>query len=156
MCGCYVSPTRPWIQTACVPVGPYGGSGGGPFLELPDNCNAIVSKIYIRSGAKVDAIQVTYTYSDGSEHTFANRGGNGGGPSTVTIDVSSGERLIGVSGRSGAKVDQLSFITNFGRTFGPYGGNGGGPFTANGCILKGIHGRSGEKLDSIGFFCDEL
>ena len=81
------------------------------------------------------------------------RGGTGGGKHTININVDDGERIIGVFGRSGSKVDQLGFITNHGRIFGPYGGCGGGPFTVNSCLVRGIFGRSGAALDSIGFFC---
>ena len=137
-------------------MGPFGGSGGGAFIELPDNCHAFVSKIYIRSGHVIDAIQLTYQYSDGSQHTSNYHGGRGGSSTKIILDVSGGERVIGVFGRSGAHVDRLTFITNKGRVFGPYGRPGGSPFTVNSCNIKGIHGRAGEKMDSIGFYCGSV
>lgn len=134
-------------------MGPYGGGGGGAFVELVDNCNAVVRKIYIRSGSLIDAIQFTYRYSDGNEYVQGYRGGNTGGAHTITIDVDRGEKIVGVFGRTGSLVDQLGFVTNWGRIHGPYGGCGGAPFTVSSCNIRGIHGRSGGKLDSIGFFC---
>ena len=137
----------------CRSAGPYGSGIGGAFVELPDNCNAVVSNIFIRSGSRVDALQLTYRHSNGNYYTSGYHGGTGGSVFRITINVSRGERVIGFFGRSGADIDNLGFITNWGRIFGPYGGCGGGPFTVNSCNVKGIHGRSGRLLHSIGFFC---
>ena len=137
-------------------MGPYGGSGGGPFIELPDNCNAIVSGIFIRSSQYVEALQFTYLHSDGSQSKGGYYGGTGGVAYDFTISVANGERFIGVFGRSGGFVDQLVFVTNWGGIFGPFGGCGGGPFVVSHCNLKGIHGRSGLAIDSIGFFCGSV
>ena len=126
------------------------------LVELPDHCNAIVSKIFIRSGHGLDAIQLTYRYSNGNHYTSGYHGGTGGGAHHITINVSRGERVIGIFGRSGFEVDNLGFITNWGRVFGPYGGCGGGQFTVNSCKVKGIHGRSGMRIDSLGFFCGSV
>ena len=133
--------------------GSYGGGGGGSFNELPNNCGAVVSKIVIRSGSRIDAIQVTYRLSNGQDSTETLHGGRGGGENKINIDIDGGERLIGVFGRSGGAVDMLGFVTNKGRIFGPYGGCGGGPFTVNSCLVRGIFGRSGSAIDSIGFHC---
>ncbi len=133
--------------------GTFGGGGGGSFNELPDNCGAVVQKIVVRAGDRVDAIQVTYRLSSGQDSTGSNRGGTGGAKHTIDIDVDGGERLIGVFGRSGSRVDMLGFVTDKGRIFGPYGGCGGGPFTVNSCLVRGIFGRSGSAIDSIGFHC---
>ena len=107
----------------------------------------------LRSGSRIDSIQITYRLSSGQDSTGSRRGGNGGGEHTIDIDVDGGERLIGVFGRSGGAVDQLGFVTNKGKIFGPYGGCGGGPFTVNSCLVRGIFGRSGSAIDSIGFHC---
>jgi len=145
----------PWYMThTCTSAGPYGGGGGGAFVELP--CNAVVRRIVIRHGAKIDAIQITYRYSNRQDSTWIYHGGTKGSRTVINIDVSGGEKIIGIFGRTGAKVDMLGFITNRGRVFGPYGGCGGGPITVNSCHLRGIHGRSGALLDSIGFFCSSV
>ena len=111
------------------------------------------AKFYIRSAALIDGIQLTYQYSNGVQYTSGYHGGTGGHAHRITINVSRGERVIGVFGRSAALVDSLGFITNWGRIFGPYGGCGGRAFTVHSCKVKGIHGRSAALLDSIGFFC---
>lgn len=97
-----------------------------------------------------------YKLSNGNDYTAGKHGGNGGGSSTINIDVDGGERLVGVFGRSGSSVDQIGFVTNKGKIFGPYGGCGGGPFTVNSCLLRGIFGRSGSRIDSIGFHCSNV
>ena len=134
----------------------YGGKGGGAFTELPDHCNAVVSKILIQAAAQFDAIQLTYQYSNGNQYTSGYHGGTGGTAHRITINVSQGERVVGVFGRTGSLVDSLGFVTNKGRIFGPYGGCGGVPFTVNSCKIKGILGRSARLLDSIGFFCGNV
>ena len=151
----YALPIRR-ISEVCRSAGPYGGGGGEAFTELYDNCNANVSKIFIRSGSRIDGIELTYRISDGHEITGGYHGGTGGSPHEFTIDVPGGERVIGVFGRSGSNVDNLGFITNWGRIFGPHGGCGGGPFTVNSCNVKGISGRSGDRLDNIGLFCGSV
>ena len=136
--------------------GTYGGGGGGSFNELPNNCGAVVRRIRIRSGSRIDAIQVTYRYSNGQEHTGGYFGGRGGSEHVIDVNVSGGERIVGIFGRSGGGVDRLGFVTNKGRIFGPYGGCGGGPFTVNSCLLRGIFGRSGSRIDAIGFHCSNV
>ena len=127
------------------------------FVEIPDHCNAFVSQILIRASARViNAIQLTYQYSNGLQYTDDNHGGTGGTAHRITINVSQGERVVGVFGRTGSLVDSLGFVTNKGRIFGPYGGCGGVPFTVNSCKIKGILGRSARLLDSIGFFCGNV
>ena len=93
-------------------VGLYGGKGGGPFIELPDHCNAVVSKIFIRAAAQVDGIQLTYQYSNGHQYAGSYHGGTGGTVHRITINVSQGERVVGVFGRSASLVNNLGFVTN--------------------------------------------
>ena len=123
------------------------------FNEHPDNCGGVVRRILVRSGSRIDAIQVTYRLSNGQDFIGPRHGGSGGSEHTIDIDVDGGERLFGVFGRSGSLVDMLWFVTNRGRLFGPYGGCGGEPFTVNSCLVRGIVGRSGSEIDSIGFHC---
>ena len=140
-----------FINTA----GPYGGSGGGAFNDMPmDNCGAEVKRINIRSGRVVDSIQFTYRPTTGQDIVTPKHGGNGGSMSQIDLDVDGGEKIIGVFGRSGNVVDQLGFVTNEGRVYGPYGENGGSSFKIANCHIRGDMGKSGNKLDSIGFYCD--
>ena len=133
--------------------GAYGGGGGTPFNEIPDNCNAIIQRIMIRSAALVDGIQLIYKLSNGQSFTGKHYGGSGGVLHTEDINVDMGEKVIAVFGKAGHYVDQLLFFTNWGRILGPYGGNGGGNFKVNSCLVRGIFGRSASLLDSIGFLC---
>ena len=145
------------IQQGChFSAGPYGGSDGNAFNELPNNCGASVSQILIRSGSVIDAIQLTYRYSDGTYHTGGYYGGTGGGSYTDKVDLTGGEEIIGILGRSAVLVDQLGFVTNKGRIFGPYGETGGSDFKVQSCIIRGIFGRSAALLDSIGFQCSNV
>lgn len=141
-------------QSGCqFSAGTFGGGGGGSFNELPDDCRGTVRRIMIRSGSRVDSIQITYRLSSGQDYTGPQHGGSGGGLHTIDIDVDGGERIVGAFGRSGKELDQLGFVTNQGRVLGPYGGGGGGSFAVNSCHVRGIFGRSGSRIDSIGFHC---
>ena len=131
----------------------HGGGGGGAFTDEPSNCGAKVKKILIRSGERIDAIQITYKYPNGQIKDGKYFGGNGGGRHMIDINVDKGEKIVGVFGRSGLELDQLGFITNTGKIFGPYGATGGGPFKVESCVIRGIYGRSGGLIDSIGFRC---
>ena len=131
----------------------FGGQGGTAFIELPDNSGGVVRRILVRSGSRIDAIQVTYRLSNGQDFIGPHHGGSGGSEHTVDIDVDGGERIIGVFGRSGSRVNMLGFVTNRGRIIGPYGECGGEPFIVNSCLFRGIFGRKGSEVNSIGFVC---
>ncbi len=141
----------------CIDRGSYGGGGGGAFNDFTSNtgsdCGTRVSKITIRSGRRVDAIQLTYRLSNGNTVTGPKHGGNGGGQTVYNIDIAGGEEIVYVGGRSGSRVDRLEFVTNKGRILGPHGGGGGGAFAQSQCKLRGIYGRSGNEVDRIGFYC---
>jgi hypothetical protein len=49
-------------------------------------------------------------------------------------------------------LDQITFISNLGKTYGPYGGGGGGFFEVDfsGKALLYVFGRSGSTIDKIG------
>jgi hypothetical protein len=136
----------------------YGGDGGGPFDDVPPGAAAQpvgIRRIAVRSGTYVDQIATTYELSDGSQPTFAH-GGNGGGSNA--FDLLPNEIVIGIQGRSGALVDQISILTAviygggdppFLQTHGPFGGGGGAPFQIWGEIA-GFYGRSGSLVDALG------
>ncbi len=125
-----------------------GGGGGQPFADDLTGVKRL-TKLTIRHGAYVDAIQCTWQMNDGSSHTGAQHGGAGGRQDVITFAAD--EYIVGVSGRAGAYVDQLVIKTNK-RTYGPYGGNGGKPFDLGplAAHTTGFFGRSGRYLDALG------
>lgn len=134
----------------------YGGSGGDVFSDpvlTKDPPVVGIKTINIRSGAEVDAIQISYLLSNGAVYAAPTHGGSGGDPQV--INFAKGEKILAVVGRSADRIDQLNFltITDTGQrnTYGPYGGNGGDEFILNAEVV-GIFGRSGAKLDAVGFY----
>jgi hypothetical protein len=137
-----------------------GGGGGTPWDDvqtLAATPIAALKRIALRSGTFVDRIETTYALDDGNVSTQAH-GGNGG--SAAAFDLLPNEMVIGVRGRSGSLVDQLSFLTAvvYGggdppllQTHGPFGGGGGASFTIWGDVI-GFYGRSGTLLDSLGCY----
>ena len=85
--------------------GPFGGGGGSRFNEVPDNCNAMIKRVLIRSGSLVDGIQIIYRLSNGQSFTGKHHGGGTGGLHTFDINVDQGERVIAVFGKGGHYVD---------------------------------------------------
>lgn len=141
--------------------GPFGGTKGGEwFTDFWQSLDGRVIKpthwpdvINIRSGERVDSIQMFYGPYHGELH-----GGEGG--SLAKIKLYAGDRIVRVTGREGigpgAGIDQLNFYTSSGKRYGPYGGTGGFFFEARppqgDCYLAWISGRSYLRLDSISFF----
>ncbi len=132
-------------------VGPSGGAGGGPFAD-PQELNTIkVVRITIRSGAYVDAVQMTLERPDGSLITFDHHGGFGGGEQN--FDLEAGEHVTSIDGRYGAYVDHINIHTDHGRVLSGGGGGGveGYSYTAPpGFEIAGFIGRSGAYIDAIG------
>jgi hypothetical protein len=124
--------------------GPFGGPGGAPFEERRWPDSKIVGGV-IRYGARVDSLELKF-----SNQTPVLHGGTGGdGRAEFTLDED--ERIIGISGRSAARVDKLAIHTTK-KVIGPFGGDGGTPFEFVNPQLEliGILGRSATELDSIG------
>lgn len=136
---------------------PYGGMGGEYFTDWWTNLdgtqqrpNQPPDQINIRSGGRVDSIQMMYASYNGLVH-----GGQGG--LLARIRLYNGDRIVRVSGRSGigpgSGIDQITLHTKNGRTFGPYGGTGGVPFDVGipreGCFLGYISGRAARRLDQL-------
>lgn len=147
--------TNPSFKTAS-----FGGGGGAAFDDIqasPAASPVAVRTLAVRSGSYVDQIATTYEMSDGSLPTRAH-GGAGGGPNSYQLVPN--EKIIGIKGRSGTYVDQISFLTAvvygggdppYLQTHGPCGGGGGTPFEIWGEIA-GFYGRSGSFLDAIGCY----
>lgn len=133
----------------------FGGAGGGAFDDFaaaaasgtPING---ISSIAVRPGTFVNGLAATYTRSGGG--TFSASHGGSGTPATITLAPD--ERLIGIRGRSGDLIDQLTFLTRTStqlKTYGPYGGGGGNPFEISGDIVA-FYGRSGANIDNLGVY----
>ena len=124
----------------------FGGGGGASF----DDSHVIenwgpVRQIVVRHGDRVDAIGVLWANGN-----FVNHGGSGG--NETIVNLAADEFISGVQGRSGDRLDQISFQSNK-QSYGPFGGGGGAPFSVNfsGGALHYIFGRSGSGVDQIGF-----
>lgn len=133
----------------------FGGDDGYPFDDPPRAGNQkieAIREITIRANKRVDYLSTKYLLSSG-ETMDCSHGKNSSGASVISL--TEGERIVAVKGRSGARVDQLEFITldNKGasRKYGPYGGSGGAPFVLSAEILA-FHGKSGKEVDRIGFY----
>ncbi|POZ59936.1 jacalin-like lectin [Chromobacterium alticapitis] len=127
----------------------FGGEGGSSFADnLTEVCR--LSQINIRHGSRVDSIQGVWITPSGDQVTGSKHGGDGG--ELTSIVLAGNEYIVRVDGRSGSRVDQLSFTTNLGNVYGPYGGSGGSAFSLSGTHIGGFFGRSGSELDSVGFF----
>ncbi|MEA3016447.1 MAG: hypothetical protein QOI38_1169 [Sphingomonadales bacterium] len=131
----------------------FGGTGGAPFDDLAAAGGAVnaIKKIVVRAGQFVDNISTTYGLPSGSNFV-ATHGGSGGQASTITL--APGEKVVGVRGRSGSLLDQITFLTrgpNGERTHGPFGGGGGAPFELE-AEVDSFYGRSGTLDDNLGFF----
>jgi hypothetical protein len=137
----------------------YGGGGGNAWddVQTLGAAPARFHRIQVRSGTLLDKLETSYGLQGGGATTL-NHGGPGG--NLADIDFVPQEILIGVKGRSGTLVDQVSFVTAviYGggdppliRTHGPFGGGGGAPFEIWGEIAA-FHGRSGTLIDALGCY----
>lgn len=131
-------------------VGPWGGTGGIPF-DIKPNTDATIYAIAIQSGNRIERIVVWYKLN-GTIYIGLDKGGSAG--IYYVQYFSDDEYIRRISGRSGSRVDRLSFETNR-KTF-TYGGTGGNPFEiatlpTNQQVL-GFYGRSGNAIDKIGFY----
>jgi hypothetical protein len=140
-----------WAGEAKIPVRTetHGGDGGASFDDSPSDIDTRgrINKIVVRHGAEVDAIGVGYVSGN-----YFNHGSTGG--TETSIDLGPDEFIVGVAGRTGGRLDQITFYSNK-KQYGPYGGGGGSPFKKidfpKGKVLLYLFGRSGRSVDQIGF-----
>jgi hypothetical protein len=124
----------------------FGGDGGASFDDSGVNDGwGRITKIVVRHGDGVDSIGLAYANGN-----YLNHGGTGGTESNINLKPD--EYIVGVEGRSGDRLDQITFVSNMKR-YGPYGGKGGSPFSVSfkGQVLRFLFGRSGTRIDRIGF-----
>ena len=100
-----------------------GGTGGGPFEYKVVSTTMNSLKFLLRSGSRIDKLQILLGDGVRKEYTPA-QGGNGGGP--AEWEVPAGQYIRQVEYRSGEGVDSLTFITNTGVKSPSFGGGGGG------------------------------
>jgi hypothetical protein len=137
----------------------YGGGGGAAFDDVQSSASPpkAILALAVRSGDYLDQIRASYRLAN-SGGVSPSHGGGGGAPASIQLVPN--EKIIGIEGRSGDLVDQITFLTAvvYGggdppllRKHGPYGGPGGNPFTIWGEVVA-FHGRSGSLIDSIGCY----
>jgi hypothetical protein len=128
-----------------------GGRGGRAFADRDVPAGARIAEVRVRAGEWLDSIQVVYALADGRTVEGSRHGGTGGNVSVFRLDRD--EYVIGLSGRSGERVDSLRIQTNR-RTSQVFGGRGGSQDyrldVPAGSEAIGFTGRSGEYLDAIG------
>ncbi len=107
--------------------------------------------VHVRSGERVDSVQMVYGLPNGRNVSGPRHGGNGGDLTSLRLDPD--EYIIGLSGRCGDGIDSIRIHTNK-RVSRPFGGRGGDrDFRINippRSQAVGFTGRAGEYLDAIG------
>ncbi|CAO2143109.1 unnamed protein product [Urochloa humidicola] len=150
-----------------VSVGPWGGSGGGPFYMLRGSAapTRLRSVTLQHSAGGIHSLAYEYTLAGDSRSRMAGPWGRPTGSLLhATINLSAGEHVTAVEGTvghfatvPGVVVTSLTFRTSAGTTYGPYGTTttAGTPFSvpaADGSCIVGFWGRSGWLLDAIGVY----
>jgi hypothetical protein len=129
----------------------YGGQGGDAFSDFQPPAGARIIEVRIRTGDRVDSIQMVYALADGRTVQGPRHGGSGGGLNSVRLDTD--EYIIGISGRCGNSIDSVRIITNK-RTSPLFGGRGGNREyrveVPGGFQAVGFTGRAGNLVDAIG------
>jgi hypothetical protein len=128
-----------------------GGGGGNEFADYNLPGGSRIAEIRIRSGQRIDSLQIVYRLPNGRLQDGPRRGGDGGNLFVIRFEAD--EYLTGISGRAGQTVDSLRIITNK-RTSLTFGGRGGDrDFNIGlprGAQAIGFAGRAGAMLDAIG------
>ena len=144
----------------------YGSSTvGNAFVDFttttPWPCGVDISRVIVRHGSLIDAIQIIYKTYDGDTIVKDQHGGNGGVVSSFDVDLDSGERIIAVAGATSTQyVIQLTFVTRKPSgeilIYGPYGTT---TVVVNTFLVMGkinsIFGRNDHYLSAIGFYYEE-
>ena len=140
----------------CFLAGPSGGNGGGVVREQCWGAGTKISRVVVRSGKFVDAIQIYVTGRGSSCDPNAKQlgksmGGNGGSVQVLTLACD--EDIVAIYGRHSTVVENLTIVTSKNRYL-QAGGPGG---TMNfyyaappNYVIADIWGRSGLYIDAIG------
>ena len=146
-CKCYkaTNGTKTITTRAGMRVDQMGGWGGGYWTDLyRSSYGGDITRIEIRSHHYIVAIRARYGNVWGNWH-------GGSGHSFVAYDLSPGEKIRTVVGRSGSYVDALGFITDRSRVLSQRGGGGGVSRVKvqDGCYLKYFSGQTGSLVDQL-------
>jgi hypothetical protein len=148
-------------------IGAYGGREGTAFVDVPTNpCDVQISDIWVRHGGIVDAIQLQYNFSDGSQQTTPLRGGTTG--KLVHINIPQGGIIAGLFGGIASKPEYGLVITQLRilvlddeerlQIYGPFGYRlfaDASTFAVYGNI-KSIFGYHRRFLDGVGVFYEAV
>ena len=132
----------------------FGGEGGDAFSDSPAVVKSgPITRIDLRYGAYLDAIQVTYGNSTG-EHFGGHMG------ASAYYIVPEGHEIINVNLRAEAFIDGIQFVSihpdhpdslQESPWFGGKGGNYYSAHSPNGGPLREISGRAGAFIDQLNF-----
>ena len=97
-------------------VGPQFGGHGGVIREVRCAPGHIATGLQTRSGSYVDAVRLQQTHWDGTLHLGDSSwtpwvGGTGGVERPERLAEPSGAIVIGIAGRSGAFIDNLTMVS---------------------------------------------
>lgn len=152
----------PELQCESIATPTWGGGGGHPFADVERESHAFLSKtrltsIGLRSGKRVDQLSVGVMDANRDQPELRTYGG-GGGSNKGTIHLEGKESISALSGRAGAKIDQLQMdVGNQVLAGGGSGGHAFGPWQLPaGTTVLGFRGRCGEELDQLGVICARL
>ena len=150
-----VTPRTAQAQSSVLTAGPSGGTGGTSFNDTIPTPGQVV-QVHVRSGYRIDGIQIVNTFPNGRRFDQRWRGGNGGTLHTIELDqdeyLIAMAGTIGTKGKSSLRVFSLTFQTNK-RTSPEYGCRGSTPFVYQappGFEIAGLFGRAGKEIDAIG------
>ena len=128
-----------------------GGPGGSSFSDSELQPGARILEVHVRSGDRVDSVQMLISSPDGRTVMSPKRGGSGGRLNIFRVNRD--EYITGVSGRYGDYIDSIRIHTNK-RTSALFGGPGGNrDFRVEvpaGNQAVGFAGQAGDYLDAVG------
>ena len=151
---CHYSTQDGHPRPRCVPYGPFGGTTGDFFVEIPENCYATIKSVTVYTFDVILGIQLTYRLSDGSEYVGALHGVAQGHKCAFNVPITVGVRVINVSGLYDlSMVGQLTFVSSYGFSW-TCGSGGDAWFGFPRCEVRGIFGYAWNTLSSIGFLCN--
>jgi len=154
---------------AALKLGPVGGTGGEKFdARLPGLVDEWkISQIELRSGKRIDQIEITWDSTHGDSKSSPSFGGQGGDRSEVLIPGD--DYLTKITGtvawvhegdRMRDQVVSLRFICRSGEgSEKEYGKPGSVPFyleCPEGYQIVGIFGLAGTEVDALGVYIDRI